>query len=93
MPTFLRPDNKPIVQFDPTIEISPFALFRRLKEGHALLLVDVRAIREELTLEVPSPIRVRHGSLPRALTPYSSTSTVPRPNRSSGNSRQPDIRA
>lgn len=51
MPTFLRPDNKPIVQFDPLIEISPFALFRRLKEGHPLVLVDVRAVRESLTLE------------------------------------------
>ena len=51
MPTFLRPDNKPIVQFDPLIEVSPFALFRRLKEGPAPLLVDVRSHPEDRTLE------------------------------------------
>ena len=42
MPTFLRPDDKPVVQFDPLLEISPFALFRRLREDRAPRLVDVR---------------------------------------------------
>ena len=51
MPTFLRPDNKPMVQFDPLIEVSPFALFRRLKEGCAPLLVDVRPEPEGRVLE------------------------------------------
>ncbi len=43
MPFHLRTDGKPVVAFDPRLEISPFALFRRLDEGRELLLVDVRA--------------------------------------------------
>lgn len=42
MPFHLRSDGKPVVAFDPRLEISPFALFRRLEEGRRLLLVDVR---------------------------------------------------
>ena len=42
MPSFLREDDKPVVQFDPRIEVSPFTLFRRLRAGRAPLLVDVR---------------------------------------------------
>jgi hypothetical protein len=42
MPFHLRADGKPVVAFDPRLEISPFALFRRLDEGKPLLLVDVR---------------------------------------------------
>lgn len=42
MPTFYRDDDKPVVQFDPRLEVSPFTLFRRLREGHAPLLVDIR---------------------------------------------------
>ena len=42
MPFHLRPDGKPVVAFDPRLEISPFALFRRLDEGRELLLVDTR---------------------------------------------------
>lgn len=42
MPFHLRADGKPVVAFDPRLEISPFALFRRLDEGRELLLVDVR---------------------------------------------------
>ena len=43
MPFHLRADGKPVVAFDPRLEISPFALFRRLDEGKQTLLVDVRA--------------------------------------------------
>ena len=43
MPFHLRGDGKPVVAFDPRLEISPFALFRRLDEGQELLLVDIRA--------------------------------------------------
>ena len=50
MPTFLRPDDKPVVQFDPRLEISPFALFRRLREQRAPRLVDVRRQPEQWTL-------------------------------------------
>jgi hypothetical protein len=42
MPTHFRPDEKPIVQFDPRLEISPFTLFRRLSEDRAPRLIDVR---------------------------------------------------
>jgi hypothetical protein len=42
VPTYLRKDEKPVVQFDPRLEISPFALFRRLTEGKGVVLVDVR---------------------------------------------------
>jgi len=42
MPTHFRPDQKPIVQFDPRLEISPFTLFRRLSESRAPRLIDVR---------------------------------------------------
>ena len=40
-----------MVQFDPRLEISPFALFRRLREKRAPLLVDVRAQPGDRTLE------------------------------------------
>ena len=42
MPTRYLDDATPVVQFDPQIEISPFALFRRLKDGDPPLLLDVR---------------------------------------------------
>ena len=51
MPTTYRDDGKPVVQFDPLLEISPFALFRRLREERSPLLVDVRAEPGERTLE------------------------------------------
>jgi rhodanese-related sulfurtransferase len=40
----------PVVQFDPLLEVSPFALFRLLREGQAPLLVDVRPEPGPLTL-------------------------------------------
>lgn len=55
MPSYLRPDDKPVVQFDATIEVSPFALFRQLKEGNAPLLVDVRAAPEGTTFRDSLP--------------------------------------
>ena len=42
MPTFLRDDGVPMVTFDPGVEISPFTLFKRLRAGHPVELVDVR---------------------------------------------------
>lgn len=50
MPLYYRSDNKPVVEFDPRLEISPFTLFRRLKEDQDLVLVDVRAEPSGLTL-------------------------------------------
>lgn len=42
MPSFLRPDDKPVIQFDPRLEVSPFALFRRLREKRPPRLIDLR---------------------------------------------------
>lgn len=42
MPTYERDDGAPIVQFDADLEVSPFALLRRLKSGQSVLLVDAR---------------------------------------------------
>lgn len=43
MPTYTRSDGKPQVQFDLELELSPFVLFRRLKEGRPTLLLDTRS--------------------------------------------------
>jgi len=42
MPTRIRSDSKPSVEFDPLHEISPFVLFRRLRDGRGPRLIDVR---------------------------------------------------
>jgi hypothetical protein len=57
MPTRYLDDATPVVQFDPQLEISPFALFRRLKDGDPPLLLDVRPERGRLSLQgtVPYP--------------------------------------
>ena len=55
MPSFLRPDDKPVIQFDPGLEISPFALFRRLRENRAPRLVDVRDEPGDWTLRGAEP--------------------------------------
>ena len=59
MPTRFLDDGAatPVVQFDPLLEVSPFALFRRLREGEAPLLIDVRPEPGALTLAgaIPYP--------------------------------------
>lgn len=57
MPTRYLDDQTPVVQFDPLLEVSPFVLFRRIKEGEAPLLVDVRPEPGHLTLQgaIPYP--------------------------------------
>jgi hypothetical protein len=42
MPTRYLDDSTPVIQFDPQLEVSPFVLFRRMKEGQAPVLIDVR---------------------------------------------------
>ncbi|MCL4838346.1 MAG: hypothetical protein KJ058_10335 [Thermoanaerobaculia bacterium] len=42
MPTIRLADDTPVVQFDPQVEVSPFLLFRLLREGRAPRLLDVR---------------------------------------------------
>lgn len=55
MPTYYRDDSKPVVQFEPLVEVTPFILFRRLKEGDRPLLIDARAEPAGLTLEGAEP--------------------------------------
>jgi len=57
MPTRYLDDETPVVQFDPLLEVSPFVLFRRIKEGEAPLIVDVRPDPGRLTLQgaIPYP--------------------------------------
>ena len=51
MPTrFLDDESTPVVHFDPLLEISPFAVFRLLREGRPPLLIDVRTEPGQLTL-------------------------------------------
>jgi hypothetical protein len=60
MPTRYLDDETPVVQFDALLEVSPFVLFRRIKEGKdedLPLLVDVRPEPGHLTLQgaIPYP--------------------------------------
>ena len=55
MPISLLPDSTPVVQFDPGLEISPFDLFRRLRECRAPRLVDVRPLPGARTLAGAEP--------------------------------------
>lgn len=50
MPVHFRDDDKPVVEFDPRLEISPFTLFRRLREGRPPILVDIRRDPRRSTL-------------------------------------------
>lgn len=57
MPTRFLDDSTPVVQFDPQLEVSPFVLFRRMKEGKAPVLMDVRPQPGAMTLAgaIPYP--------------------------------------
>jgi len=57
VPTRYLDDATPVVQFDPQLEVSPFALFRRIKDGDTPLLIDVRPAPGRLSLQgaVPYP--------------------------------------
>lgn len=55
MPTWKGRDEKPVVEFDPRLEISPFTLFRRLREGREMTLVDVRTSPGKRTLRGAEP--------------------------------------
>jgi len=52
VPAYVLDGGTPVIRFDPQIEVSPFALFRRLREGDPPVLVDVRPASEagELSL-------------------------------------------
>ena len=56
MPTFQNRDGKPIVQFDPASEVSPFTLLRRLGGDRPPILLDGRRTPGSgLTLEGALP--------------------------------------
>lgn len=50
MPSYDDPKGRPVVEFRPELEVSPFAVFRALRDGKEVLLVDARATAEDLTL-------------------------------------------
>lgn len=56
MPLHYRSDDKPVIEFDPRLEMSPFTLFRRLREGPPLVLVDVRPEPRNWTLRGARPL-------------------------------------
>jgi rhodanese-related sulfurtransferase len=51
MPTNFDDDETPIVQFDMRFEISAFLIFRRLRDGKPVTLIDVRQNPSGFTLE------------------------------------------
>jgi len=51
VPTRFLDDSTPVVQFDQQLEISPYAVFRRLRDGDPPLLVDIRPEPGTLTLQ------------------------------------------
>ncbi len=57
MPAQLLDDSTPIIHFDPALEISPYHVFRRLADGNAPLLIDVRPEPSARTLRgaIPYP--------------------------------------
>lgn len=63
MPTFRGQGGAPVVQFDPTVEVSPFSLFRLLKAGSPPSLIDVRMdAQEEAGVEVQADLRSLRGA-------------------------------
>ena len=50
MPTYQDDQGRPVVEFRGELEVSPFSVFRALREGTELLLVDVRSGPRNLTL-------------------------------------------
>jgi hypothetical protein len=50
MPTRHTTKGTPVVQFDPQLEVPPYTVFRRLREGDPPLLIDVRPACGRLAL-------------------------------------------
>jgi hypothetical protein len=57
MPAGSLEDSAPVIHFDPRLEVSPFAVFRRLRDGQPPLLIDMRPQPGQLTLRgaLPDP--------------------------------------
>ena len=56
MPTIFRDDDKPVVSFDPRLEVSPFSLFRSIHEGRPPLPIAVRDRPSGKTLRGAMPL-------------------------------------
>jgi hypothetical protein len=50
MPTRHTTKGTPVVQFDPQLEVPPYTVYRRLKEGDPPLIIDVRPAGGRLAL-------------------------------------------
>ncbi len=50
MPSYEDSAGRPVIEFRPELEVSPFAVFRALKDGQEVLLVDARSQPGRLTL-------------------------------------------
>ena len=68
MPTKYDEDSAPIIQFDAKREISPFLVFRRLREGKPVALVDVRKEPKGYTLEGSEPLTAEFEPPPDHMT-------------------------
>ncbi len=59
MPSYTDSRGNPVVEFQPQFEISPFSVFRALRDGVELVLVDVRTQAGRWTLDgaisMPNP--------------------------------------
>lgn len=55
MPTSFDAADVPTVQFDPQLEISPFKLFRDLRDGKAPIIMDVRSGSPAKTIRGAQP--------------------------------------
>jgi hypothetical protein len=68
MPTKYDEDSAPIIQFDAKREISPFLVFRRLREGKPVTLIDVRKEPKGYTLEGSEPLTAEFEPAPDHMT-------------------------
>jgi hypothetical protein len=55
MPTYFNEADVPTVKFDPQLEISPFKLFRDLRDGRNPIIVDVRSGSPSMTIRGAQP--------------------------------------
>ena len=55
MPTYFNEADVPTVQFDTQLEISPFKLFRDLKDGRNPIIIDVRSGSPSMTIRGAQP--------------------------------------
>ncbi len=71
MPAYQDQQGRPVVEFRGDLEVSPFSVFRALRDGTELLLVDVRENPQALTLSgsmrMPDPAWAPESESPRVI--------------------------